>query len=272
MSGVSAPQKVHPDKNRAPAATEAFKKVSSAVACLSDPQKRAVYDATGSEEPTGGGMGGGYARRGGGGGFGGGGFGGGGPFEAEMSPEDIFNMFFGATPGFVSGGGGGIRFGVPPRGGGGARPAAPRAAGAQRQRTHGAGGGGGGGPPPHADGGINMRGLLQLLPLLLMLVLTVFSFGGAGDREPLFSLQSTGKYVHKRDTASAGVTVGIPYYVREGFATHTDRRTLREARGPARNTAPAAAARPAPLSRAPYCRSPHARACAGGGGGGAGDV
>lgn len=36
--------KLHPDKNRAPQANEAFKKVSAAYACLTDSQKRRVYD------------------------------------------------------------------------------------------------------------------------------------------------------------------------------------------------------------------------------------
>lgn len=42
--------KVHPDKNPYPKATDAFKKVSSAIACLSDADKRRVYDQVGSEE------------------------------------------------------------------------------------------------------------------------------------------------------------------------------------------------------------------------------
>eukprot|EP00830_Metopus_es_P022102 TRINITY_DN960_c0_g1_i1.p1 TRINITY_DN960_c0_g1~~TRINITY_DN960_c0_g1_i1.p1 ORF type:complete len:449 (+),score=121.18 TRINITY_DN960_c0_g1_i1:97-1347(+) len=41
--------KLHPDKNRAPQATEAFKKVSQALACLSNPNKRKIYDEHGSE-------------------------------------------------------------------------------------------------------------------------------------------------------------------------------------------------------------------------------
>lgn len=36
--------KLHPDKNRAPKATDAFKKLSQAFACLSDADKRSKYD------------------------------------------------------------------------------------------------------------------------------------------------------------------------------------------------------------------------------------
>lgn len=42
--------KLHPDKNNAPKATDAFKKVSSAYRCLSDTQKRNIYDQHGTEE------------------------------------------------------------------------------------------------------------------------------------------------------------------------------------------------------------------------------
>ena len=36
--------KLHPDKNTAPQANEAFKKVSAAYVCLTDPEKRKIYD------------------------------------------------------------------------------------------------------------------------------------------------------------------------------------------------------------------------------------
>jgi DnaJ family protein B protein 12 len=42
--------RVHPDKNRAPKSDEAFKKVSQAFMCLSNPQKKAIYDERGTEE------------------------------------------------------------------------------------------------------------------------------------------------------------------------------------------------------------------------------
>ena len=41
--------RLHPDKNQAPKATEAFKKVSAAYACLTDDKKRRIYDQTGEE-------------------------------------------------------------------------------------------------------------------------------------------------------------------------------------------------------------------------------
>ena len=42
--------KFHPDKNKAPNSTEAFKKISQAFACLSNPEKKKIYDEHGTEE------------------------------------------------------------------------------------------------------------------------------------------------------------------------------------------------------------------------------
>lgn len=42
--------KMHPDKNRSPSASEAFKKINKAFACLSDEVKKRRYDQTGQED------------------------------------------------------------------------------------------------------------------------------------------------------------------------------------------------------------------------------
>jgi DnaJ family protein B protein 12 len=42
--------KVHPDKNKSESAQEAFKKLSQAYVCLSEDDKRAMYDRFGNEE------------------------------------------------------------------------------------------------------------------------------------------------------------------------------------------------------------------------------
>eukprot|EP00922_Rhytidocystis_sp_ex-Travisia-forbesii_P060709 GHVS01090000.1.p1 GENE.GHVS01090000.1~~GHVS01090000.1.p1 ORF type:complete len:290 (-),score=50.07 GHVS01090000.1:253-1122(-) len=73
---------LHPDKNNAPSAEEAFKKVSRAVQCLTDSERKKVYDKYGTEEepvPEGH------------------------PHEHEvMTPEELFRAFFGVD---LAGGG-----------------------------------------------------------------------------------------------------------------------------------------------------------------------
>ncbi|RWS25783.1 dnaJ subfamily B member 12-like protein [Leptotrombidium deliense] len=86
----------HPDKNKAPGASEAFKAIGNAFAVLSDPQKRKQYDLYGKDEPqratrhrntfySDDGYYYDYSRG----------------FEGDISAEEIFNMFFGG--GFPSG-------------------------------------------------------------------------------------------------------------------------------------------------------------------------
>ncbi|CAI9593807.1 unnamed protein product, partial [Staurois parvus] len=72
--------KFHPDKNHAPGATEAFKAIGNAYAVLSNPEKRKQYDQFGDEKVNPSRHGHSDFHRG---------------FEADISPEDLFNMFFG---------------------------------------------------------------------------------------------------------------------------------------------------------------------------------
>jgi len=71
--------KLHPDKNSAPSAEQAFKALSTAFDTLSDPAKRDMYDQVGHENSV-------NSPNGGGGGFPGG-FGGGGGGMHEVSPK-----------------------------------------------------------------------------------------------------------------------------------------------------------------------------------------
>lgn len=77
----------HPDKNQADGATEAFQKVGTAFAILSDPAKRSQYDMYGADERRTRHRTSNYDSR----------------FEGpepDISPEDLFNMFFGGGGGF----------------------------------------------------------------------------------------------------------------------------------------------------------------------------
>lgn len=94
--------KVHPDKNNAPGAEEAFKMVSKAFQCLSDEESRKKYDLVGSEEPV-------YERRGGGvnGMRGFNGF-----YDGDIDADEIFrNFFFGGMHPATTGNFGGFTFG-----------------------------------------------------------------------------------------------------------------------------------------------------------------
>lgn len=80
---------LHPDKNKAPGAVEAFKAVGNAAAILTDAEKRKSYDLYGEQSHSGRAehaahnyssfQFGGYSRG----------------FDSEYTPEEIFSMFFG---------------------------------------------------------------------------------------------------------------------------------------------------------------------------------
>eukprot|EP00887_Chlorella_sp_A99_P007941 scaffold12.g7941.t1 len=168
--------KLHPDKNKARGADEAFKAVSKAFSCLSDPAKRRSYDVHGHEEGP---------RARGGGGFGGSG---GGWYEAEIDPEDLFNMFFGGNP-FM-----------------GAHTRVYRAGGAHRRAGPGGGGPRGpGGGAAAAQPVPQFAQLLQFLPILLILLFTFLS----GSSRPAYSLHQTRSHPHGFTTA----TYAVPFFV-----------------------------------------------------------
>ncbi|KAL1822577.1 hypothetical protein DCAR_0310398 [Daucus carota subsp. sativus] len=126
--------KVHPDKNQAPGAEEAFKLVSKAFQCLSDVESRKTYDVVGSDEPV-------YERRTARRNQGFNGF-----YDGDVDAEEIFRNFFfggmnqGATTHFT-----GFNFG-------------PGGVNVRFGNNNG------------SAGGSNMRVLLQLLPVILILL------------------------------------------------------------------------------------------------------
>ncbi|OBZ90403.1 putative J domain-containing protein C17A3.05c [Choanephora cucurbitarum] len=192
--------KFHPDKNKTPGADEAFKLISKAFTVLSDPQKRAIHDAGGGDPE----------QRGAGGHPGFSGFRtqsyGASPFGEEISPEDLFNMFFG-------GGGAGIHmdnlhrqgfsFGGSP-GFSSATFVGPgfraRTFNTQQQQQQ--------FYQAHQRQGSGLSILLQLLPLIVLFGYTVFA-GLVSENTPIFSFQSTSVHSQPRMTSSHGV----PYYV-----------------------------------------------------------
>ncbi|KAK9473847.1 uncharacterized protein V1510DRAFT_406538 [Dipodascopsis tothii] len=199
---------MHPDKNGAPGADEAFKMVSKAFQVLSDSDKKRIFDQTGSDpESRASSMPSGFSRAAGGGG--------GGVYE-DVSPEELFNMFFGGQ-GFGQGFGGGFQsfsgfggpgirvqsFGGSPFGSfarGGAPPRRPA-----------------GGAAP-TEGELNVRSLIQFLPLLLLFLLplltslfdTSSSSGNSfWSTQPTFQFTPAGPYTAERFTPK----YNVPYYV-----------------------------------------------------------
>lgn len=183
--------KFHPDKNSAPSAEAAFKAITNAHDVLSDKQKRNIYDQVGHEQAeqtmNQAGAGGGF---GGMRGFQGGAFRGGG---VEMTPEDLFNMFFtGGLGGMHGGGFGGRNF-------------------QQRRRQQ--------QQQPQAEERFPQQqqqqgGFMQLLQLLPIIVLFLMSFANSGTSQPAFSLHSVPPYMIPRYTPPP---LKVPYYVTEQF-------------------------------------------------------
>jgi DnaJ homolog subfamily B member 12 len=173
--------KVHPDKNSAPHSDEAFKAVGLAYATLSDSQKRHIYDRYGEEDPDNRGGGGGGMRPGGMHMNGGG--------QGDVSPEEIFNMFFGGMQGMNGGGPGGFHVyssgfgpgmqfragGVPPR-----RRRQPGAAPQGQQQQQ-----------PEAN---PLAMLFQILPMLLIMLVSFMRFNGGDGVSHVTSMPGEHKY------------------------------------------------------------------------------
>ncbi|XP_015597025.1 dnaJ homolog subfamily B member 12 [Cephus cinctus] len=168
---------LHPDKNKAPGAAEAFKAIGNAVAILTDVEKRKQYDLYGSEEER---MQSAHSRqahahydytRG---------------YEADITAEELFNMFFG----------GGIpqqSFYMRRAGGRWMRQPDGQTQHAHSQQTNG------------------YTAFLQMLPVLLLIVLTMMSSFFISD--PVYSLHSNAKYSVQRTTQG----MKVQYYVKENF-------------------------------------------------------
>ncbi|KAF8575210.1 DnaJ-domain-containing protein [Ramaria rubella] len=200
---------LHPDKNGAPGADEAFKMVSKAFQILSDPQKRAVFDQSGGDpDSRASGMASpGMARA----------FAGGRQFEGEISPEDLFNMFFGGGMGGQMGGGG--QFGGGGFGGGPVFTASfgPGGFRTTRVRPRGAANAANAAEPQSAR-----SLLLQLAPLLILFLFSFLTslpslFTTPSPPDPSFTFSPYPPYISERLTS----TLEIPYYVSPAdFSAH----------------------------------------------------
>lgn len=194
--------KLHPDKNPHPKADEAFKIVNKAWGVLSDPQKKKIFDATGSDpdarfNPS---MSSNSARTSG--------------MNSRYATQDVFNddifeFFFGNQGARGFGGGGGPQtftfgsngftfqsFGGP--GGPGFGSARPR----QRQRTS----------TQPEDTSIYTT-LKQLLPIILFVLISVIPSFFSESSIPDYSFNKTTKFNSERSTPN----LKIPFFVNEKF-------------------------------------------------------
>ena len=155
---------------------------------LSDDQKRAAYDRYGHEGPQ---------MRGPAGGFHGG---------QPMRPEDIFAHMFDGGAGFAFAGGPGMRFHFAGPGG-------------QRYSRRGPQGGSGAQARQQEDVGF---GLMQLMPLIMVLLFTFLNFGGneSSGTSSQYTFARDQHHPTKRSTAARD----IKYFVRPGFEREVNMR------------------------------------------------
>ncbi|XP_006133850.3 dnaJ homolog subfamily B member 14 [Pelodiscus sinensis] len=171
--------KFHPDKNHAPGATDAFKKIGNAYAVLSNPEKRKQYDLTGSEEQACNHPGNGRFNfhRG---------------CEADITPEDLFNMFFGGA--FPSGSVHSFSNGR----GGYSHANQHRHSGHEREEERG-------------DGGFSM--FIQLMPIIVLILVSLLSqLMVSNPPYALYPRSGTGQTIKMKTE-----NLGVIYYVNKDF-------------------------------------------------------
>lgn len=161
---------LHPDKNKAPGAADAFKAVGNAAAVLTDTEKRKSYDLYGINES--------HSNQNGAGGMRGNYYGYARGYQADVSAEELFNMFFG---------GGYPQQNIYMR---------------QQRRQH---------YREERENQSNSSAIINLLPILLLIGLSMMS--SFFISEPIYSLAPSHKYSVKRITNS----LKIPYYVKDNF-------------------------------------------------------
>ncbi|TNN03466.1 hypothetical protein fugu_000495 [Takifugu bimaculatus] len=160
--------KFHPDKNHAPGATEAFKAIGNAYAVLSNANKRRQYDQCGDEKSN-------PSRQGPAKGN----------FEPDISPEDLFNMFFGG--GYPQSHANGYTNG---------RMRNPRRERRERQ----------------GDGGLAL--FVQVMPILILVIVSALSQIMVNSPPYSLSFRPSAGYTQKRLTEN----LKVPYYVGEQFS------------------------------------------------------
>ncbi|XP_068593072.1 dnaJ homolog subfamily B member 12b [Cebidichthys violaceus] len=160
--------KFHPDKNHAPGATEAFKAIGNAYSLLSNASKRQQYDQYGEERRH-------PSRHGPDDGT----------FEPDISPEDLFNMFFGG--GYPS-----SNANVYTNG----RMRYQRRERRERQR----------------DGGLAL--FVQVMPIIILVIVSALSQIMVNSPPYSLSYRPSAGYTQKRLTEN----LKVPYYVGEQFS------------------------------------------------------
>lgn len=167
----------HPDKNHAPRAEEAFKAIGSAYAILSDKTKREQYDRYGDEGINPSRRVSHQYSRG---------------FEADISPEDLFRVFFGSGNSIFYQPGETEYFNVYRHG----RHHHHHHHRHHHHNRHSSNQGNASEPSPWIQ-------LLQLSPIILLIAVTLLTqiFAQVLQPSPIYSLQQSSMYTERRVTA-----------------------------------------------------------------------